>query len=203
MNKYKYKLFEAMATPWGQAQSITKIATGIIIVSTAGHGGLMIGKGVAKKYLSPEAIHMGMEYGSYLCYEEDVAYTIPLYDSEALLKLVNDKHVFTKEVSKGDLEKTLQDYYPKYFDAEYKAKAKRAIDSKITVKSLQVGDTFSLYSDDYTKEHGTFTLVELRNGKDVISKDSHYGRLWKLRPSQIKDIYKLERDGKVIFQKED
>ena len=64
----------AMPTPWGKADSKTKVADGVYEVSTPGHGGIMVGKAVAARSLSAAALRIGDPFGSFLAFEEDVAY---------------------------------------------------------------------------------------------------------------------------------
>lgn len=71
-----------ISTPWGVSQQVETIARGIHWVSTAGHGGLMVSHGEAKKLLSPKAFevaHPGM-CGGYLCFEEDCSYAVAFFE---------------------------------------------------------------------------------------------------------------------------
>jgi len=63
-----------MLTPWGMSQSKHKLTTGVYSVTTASHGGLLVGKRVARERLSIEAIKEGEPFAQYLAYEEDCAY---------------------------------------------------------------------------------------------------------------------------------
>lgn len=69
-----------MNTPWGKAQEVVKLDKGVSWVSTAGHGGFMVGVGAAKRLLSPEAQAEGEQWGSYLSFEEDCDYAIVLWE---------------------------------------------------------------------------------------------------------------------------
>jgi hypothetical protein len=71
-----------MNTPWGVSQQVETIARGIHWVSTAGHGGLMVSAGVAKKILSEQAVkvaHPG-KAGGYVCFEEDCSYAVAFFE---------------------------------------------------------------------------------------------------------------------------
>ena len=107
----------ARATPWGTAQQTRNHARGISTVSTSSHGGLLIGVATAKRYLSEAALKHGHRYGGYLCYEEDCAYEIPLYDS-AYIRDVVAKDVLAKGITldhlKHELWKSLSRWYPDY-----------------------------------------------------------------------------------------
>lgn len=72
-----------MPTPWGLSQQKYKLAHGVIWVSTAGHGGLLVGRGVARTCLTERAQREGEPFGPWLAYEEDCAYAIALYENPA------------------------------------------------------------------------------------------------------------------------
>lgn len=67
-------------SPWGQIQHSNPILRGVRIVSTAGHGGVMVTRRFAKNYLTKAAIERGQEYGNYLCYEEDCDMSIVIFE---------------------------------------------------------------------------------------------------------------------------
>ena len=86
---------EPSMSPWDEVQQCETIEEGIYIVSTAGHGGIMIAEELAPYVLSPEALSEGMREGGYYCYEEDALQCIPLrelYDKGIL----NDEHRYFK-----------------------------------------------------------------------------------------------------------
>ena len=62
------------SSPWGKVQWEKKYGRGITAVSTAGHGGYLISKGVAKKRLSAAALkYAAEEWNGYYAFEEDCA----------------------------------------------------------------------------------------------------------------------------------
>lgn len=69
-----------MNTPWGKADGVEVLERGISKVYTPGHGGLMIAKGYAMRNLSRSAIDRGQVFGSYLAYEEDCDWAIPMFE---------------------------------------------------------------------------------------------------------------------------
>ncbi|KZX73198.1 hypothetical protein A3715_15905 [Oleiphilus sp. HI0009] len=97
----------ARSTPWGSSQNITTFFKGFSFVDTAGHGGIMISKSVANKYLSDAAKNSALVHNGYYCYEEDVDFLIPLVDSALLLS------AFYKKASDQELlvirEKAIKD----------------------------------------------------------------------------------------------
>ena len=58
-------------TPWGVAQSVRRIRRGIRQVSTAGHGGVMVSKRLAEKFLPKTVLARSIKYGNTYCFEED------------------------------------------------------------------------------------------------------------------------------------
>lgn len=101
-----------MFTPWGLSQHVEKFAIGLCSVSTAGHGGFMVGKGFAKKHLTPEAQAQGMEYGNYLAYEEDCLWAVVAYELQKLWPVMfpNQDAIVLKETIKKSLERWVPDY---------------------------------------------------------------------------------------------
>ncbi len=61
-----------MNTPWGKAQHIKNIERGVRFVSTAGHGGIMVSKGLAEKKMPASVLRNGIPYGGYYGFEEDI-----------------------------------------------------------------------------------------------------------------------------------
>lgn len=60
-----------MMTPWGQADYTRKAREGVYSVGTPGHGGVLVGRGVARQHLSAQAQAIGQPFGSWLAFEED------------------------------------------------------------------------------------------------------------------------------------
>ena len=72
IERYSFRAHrEPSLSPWDEVQHCETIEEGIYIVSTAGHGGIMIAEELAPYVLSPEALSEGMREGGYYCYEED------------------------------------------------------------------------------------------------------------------------------------
>ena len=61
-----------LSTPWGSAQTIKTLAPGILLVSTASHGGLMLDS-AALLDLPEQLRAVGETYGEWRCFEEDCA----------------------------------------------------------------------------------------------------------------------------------
>jgi len=107
----------APITPWGRAQHLTKIGPGLAWVMTAGHGGLAVSAGMARKNLSRWALKIGELMGGYYWFEEDVAWSIPYYEVDAWREMDNK---FTRgdggrALSREFVEKTVEHWYKKYY----------------------------------------------------------------------------------------
>lgn len=104
----------APVTIWGRAQFMTEIMRGVRWFSTAGHGGLAVADGVARKFLSPAAYKLGDRANGYVWYEEDSAFSIPFYEQPewaASIARANGSPVRSKEY----WEDVVRRWYPEYF----------------------------------------------------------------------------------------
>lgn len=103
------------STPWGSAQDVINHARGISTVFTAGHGGLMVSKGVGDKLLSESARSRALIHGNYYCYEEDCAVYIPLLDSEELRAAYIPSFNYFSKMSSDEVETTLINFISGYY----------------------------------------------------------------------------------------
>jgi hypothetical protein len=89
----------ATMTPWGKSQCSKKYMRGVNEYGTAGHGGICVSKGVAKKYLSKYAIDVAIKYGNGYWFEEDCEWAIVAYEVPGVLEAMNENSnkIFTKE----------------------------------------------------------------------------------------------------------
>ena len=105
-----------MNTPWGQSDHKTTYMRGFHFVNTPGHGGFAVSKALALKLLSPKAIAIaGQELGGYIFFEEDCAFAFPLFESETLYNAYTSKNTRSIPLSKEDLKKTIEQWFPNYF----------------------------------------------------------------------------------------
>lgn len=95
------------ASPWGTVQSEEKYGRGITFVSTPSHGGFMISKGVARARLSDAARANGWPYGGYLCFEEDCAACIVMFEIPETQGNAKQEDIFN----------CLSSFYPYYLKA--------------------------------------------------------------------------------------
>ena len=140
-----------MNTPWGISQQVEKIQRGVVWVSTAGHGGLGVAKGTARKVLSDAALLCANYQGGYYWFEEDVQYCIayyehPEWDTSLSATTLKDKY-------KVDIERS----YPQYF--EYLASGKKAPNEPVVGQTLKVVKQFNSKMDIGT----TLEVVEVRS----------------------------------------
>jgi hypothetical protein len=77
-------------TPWGQADSQTKIAEGVYWVGTPSHGGLMVKQALAGVELSPKAIECAYPgaFGTWVCFEEDCSYAIAFHERPEWMRIL-------------------------------------------------------------------------------------------------------------------
>jgi len=102
---------------WGEIQTEYRICRGLRYVTTAGHGGYMVSKGLANKILPPEVVRQGHPWGSYLCFEEDCAWAFVDYflvDSGLLDGILNRNTRYTKEEIKQLARETIERWYPEF-----------------------------------------------------------------------------------------
>jgi hypothetical protein len=104
----------APKTIWGPAQYAYEIAPGVVWFGTAGHGGLRVAPGVAKKKLSPAAIKLAEKGGGSLWYEEDVLFAIPFYENPEW-GIRFDRLAGGRSGTKQELEQSIRSYFPQYF----------------------------------------------------------------------------------------
>lgn len=106
----------AFSTPWGPSQHTEKLIQGVSIVSTAGHGGMMISAKKAENLLSEAARKMAIFDGRYYAFEEDCAFDIPLFESEeirvAFIECMRSTN--NAEDIKDSAWSSLSRWYPKY-----------------------------------------------------------------------------------------
>ncbi len=110
---------KAMPTPWGKADNKHKICEGVYNVGTPSHGGIMVGKTVAKKLLSAKAQAIGMDWGTWLCYEEDCDWAVFAYEQPKLYSEAwnreNPLSFHNEEENKKEARSCLETWHADYF----------------------------------------------------------------------------------------
>lgn len=161
---------------WGKVDSKKVIERGIISVSTSRHGGFMISKGVASKKLSEAARKLGVNFGGYLCYEEDILANIiflEIPESRKILldKLEDEKIITTLSAWVPDylIERNIkldQDAYSYFLQRKLDAKLRSEKSSDLIVSAIGIDDKIAkVYTAD-DKEHFV-DLIEYRNLKGI------------------------------------
>ena len=102
---------------WGEVQHCDTLCPGVFMVTTAGHGGILVSKDVAA-FLSPAARKHGMRSNGYLCYEEDTEEVIVLREllDKKLWEIpywIENKAAFEEHINK-----TLREYHPEYWRSQ-------------------------------------------------------------------------------------
>jgi len=97
-------------TPWGPAQYGTEVTRGVR--SYAGHGGIAVAQGVARKMLSPAALKTALFQNGYFWFEEDVDAQIVLYERPEWLRVLNPSYSHDKVVHSVENSS----YFKRYMD---------------------------------------------------------------------------------------
>jgi len=105
---------------WGEVQACETLCRGIYLVTTPGHGGILV-EHESTFYLSAAARKCGFRDGGYLCFEEDC-------DEQIVLRELLDKKLWRipsritdPEGLEKDINESLQQYHPDYWTARAKA----------------------------------------------------------------------------------
>ena len=101
-------------SPWGEVDYCDYLCPGVFLVSTAGHGGVMVAKDM-EVILSPTARKCGQRHNGFLCYEEDCDEAVvfrELLDKKLweIPDRIKDKAAFEER-----LDNTLRDHHPDYW----------------------------------------------------------------------------------------
>jgi len=101
-------------SPWGEVDYSDTLCPGVFLVSTMGHGGVMVSKDM-EMILSPAARKHGQRKNGYLCFEEDTEESIVLREllDKKLWEIperIQDKSAFEERINK-----TLKEYHPEYW----------------------------------------------------------------------------------------
>lgn len=126
LRPFNYKF--ALPTPWGKADTVHKLMKGVIEVGTPTHGGILVGRAVARKLLSPQAQCIGFSWGQYLAFEEDCACYAFIYENAAIYAehftknnprtVTEHPETTTATYWRKEAKERLQRYYSEYFKEE-------------------------------------------------------------------------------------
>lgn len=113
-------VYEPTFSPWGEIQDCRELCSGFFLVTTPGHGGVMVER-EQTKLLSAAARKCGFRDGGYLCFEEDC-------DEQIVLRELLDKGMWKipNEISdKARFEKELNDHIKMWHPEYWAARAAR------------------------------------------------------------------------------
>lgn len=168
-------------TYWGRAQDMYVLDRGIRWFSTAGHGGLGVADGVARRLLSPAAYKMGAKANGYVWYEEDVAYAVPFYEHPEWSRILAQK-AGGRAQTKGQLEDIVRRWNPEYFELLGQGGThpqKPKVGNRIR---FEKAITFGRYG---TLQEGREGIVVKTTGSSIIfnpvMKDGEVDDYWSLR----------------------
>lgn len=113
-------------SPWGEVQSGEMMHPGVSLVSTAGHGGVMVCKEIAPKLFSLAARRVGSEYRGYLCFEEDCDAAVPILELMEKELWAPSWHT-DRDGYMATLKESIKCYLPKYWRA-WKRRVNRTAD---------------------------------------------------------------------------
>lgn len=107
---------EPKNSPWGKIQDCETLCPGIFLVTTAGHGGVMVAKECVGAFL-PAARKCGFESKSYYCFEEDTQEMVALREllDKGLWKIPD--RITNKEGFEKAINESIQKYNPNYWQA--------------------------------------------------------------------------------------
>jgi hypothetical protein len=166
-----------MNSPWGLSQQQKTLVKGVVSVSTAGHGGIMVLSTAADQLMSKEAISRGEVFYTdrntkkWYCYEEDCAYAIPLYEiKQAWEKAYSHNDKTEQEIEQGLLS-TLSRWYADYL---------------LSIGVTPLGEQYQYFLDDKKDE-------EMRKNKDPDLIVAAWGD-WKTNISGVFQV--VTADGK-------
>jgi len=103
-------------SPWGEVDYYDTLCPGVFLVSTSGHGGVMVAKDI-EEILSPAARKCALRKNGFLCYEEDCDEAIifrELLDKKlwSIPERINDKAAFEDRINES-----LQKHHPAYWQS--------------------------------------------------------------------------------------
>jgi hypothetical protein len=181
-------------TPWGMSDSSTKICTGFTSYTTAGHGGVCVSMGLSK-HLSKYTVKQAEKFGSGLWFEEDCAWALPAYDLCKNLPGFEEKLLAVwKSTTIEYLEKTIKRWYGDYpFDKTDEKHIPMPSINKLMVNDILTINASNFKGKGIIEEIDKSVATVQVNGMSMLLKSGVYTKV----------VTKIERDGEVLWQKED
>lgn len=113
-------------SPWDEVQYCRELCNGMFMVSTAGHGGIMVVKEVASTLL-PAARKCGFWENGYLCFEEDCAACVVLRELLDRTPYVVPDYIEDVQDFKNCIDRSLQQYNKNYWESRARRLKKQGI----------------------------------------------------------------------------
>ncbi len=186
------------STPWGRADSSTKLAPGVMWYDTPGHGGLSVTRRWALDNLTLPAQYLAMFWGSKLWFEEDCKCALVFHEHPELWNLL----VVGRDPSVSFAE-SIRRWDPDYFDPTFRERCREA---------GYVPDLLFLQPEDQIRISGqdrTFKVIDEWTGRGS-------GRCRVIRYQDARGLYQgfrlttadvqgrllsIERAGSVVWER--
>lgn len=110
-------------SPWGNVQTCRELCSGMFLVSTASHGGIMVAKEIATT-LPLAARKCGFKEDGYLCFEEDCAACVVLRELLDRTPRVVPDYINDVPAYEECIDCSLQRYYPDYWQSRVRRQKK-------------------------------------------------------------------------------
>lgn len=103
-------------SPWDEVQYCRELCSGVFMMSTAGHGGIMVAKEVVS-ILSPAARKCGFREDGYLCFEEDCDACVVFRELLDRTPSVVPDYIEDVQDFAACIDRSLQQYNPDYWES--------------------------------------------------------------------------------------
>lgn len=181
-------------TPWGESQDVVKIAPGVNVYSTAGHGGMSVSAGLLK-YLTKFTVKQAIRYGSGYWFEEDVDIILPIYELSLNMPGFRQKIMEKMKYSDESMVAEIKRWFPNY-KFETTSDDKEKYIKKPSMKTLQINDVVTLTNSSVD---GIYLVNEVASNYIIIV--NKFLRTFRMKPTQYERmVAKIVRDGKVIWE---
>lgn len=107
---------EPTYSPWGEVQDCSTLYYGVYLVTTPGHGGIMVER-ESIPYLTTAAKKCGFMDGGYLCFEEDCQEQVVLRELLDRGLWAIPGHITDPGAFETAINESIQRYNPEYWQA--------------------------------------------------------------------------------------
>ncbi len=145
-------------SPWGEVQTCVRLNDAAFEVTTARHGGVMIGLEQAGQMLSMDAAAIGFLDGAFLCFEED-------RDASVALKELYEKGLIDEDVYFSLYRVGYAGLFDDYSHEELIEVWKKGIDNNVK----------AMHPDYYYRNNPGTSFQVSENGKNTVCIDVYTG----------------------------